>query len=35
MTALFEKLKLPSNLCCSDRGGIFADVAFLATSGDR
>jgi hypothetical protein len=26
---------LPSNLCCSDRGGIFADSAFLATSGDR
>jgi len=25
----------PSNLCCSDRGGIFADGAFLATSGDR
>jgi hypothetical protein len=35
MTTPFEKLKLPSNLCCSDRGGIFADDAFLATSGDR
>jgi hypothetical protein len=35
MTTPFEKLKLPSNLCCSDRGKIFADGASLATSGDR
>jgi hypothetical protein len=33
MTTPLEKLKLPSNLCCSDR--IFTDGAFLATSGDR